>query len=342
MKKLIKPIAEWVNTFIGFFKSSEMSLSSIAVAYYLLLSLFPMLLIIGNALPFFKINVDTVLDFLSANVPEQLYDGLAPVVENILSNPNTSLLWVSILAGLWTFSKALSALQMSMNKAYEVSEHRDFILSRLIGMISDLAIFLFLYFSIALSTFGQIILQQVHRSFHFNDQLYQTLHSMTLPAVSLATFLSLVLLYYLLPNVKIRKIRYALPGAVFSTIILVFFMNFIAQLVNLSLRQLNDFKLIGSLLIFALMIWFIFISRVLIIGSILNATFQRMREGEFETRRGEIVKFIKDHKKETDATAIEQLNGAETNPHENTDGHKISEFIVYKLEKFASDKNDEK
>lgn len=294
IKKSIAPVLQWVNTFISFFKSSEMSLSSIAVAYYLLLSLFPMLLIIGNALPFFHIDGSTVLDFLESNLPNQLYKGIAPVIENVLSSPSTSLLWVSIIAGLWTFSRALSALQMAMNKSYEVSEHRDFILSRIIGMLSGLAIFLCLYFSIAISTFGQIILAQVHQLLPFNDDLYRTLHSMTLPAVGLATFLSLALLYYLLPNVRIKKIRYILPGSIFSTLVLVLFMNIIAQYVNFSLRQLNDFKLIGSLLIFALMIWFIFIARILIIGAILNATYQNKKEGQFETRRGEIVTLIKD------------------------------------------------
>ncbi|MFC4651434.1 YihY/virulence factor BrkB family protein [Lactococcus nasutitermitis] len=298
MKKLLKILGDLFSTFLSFFKSSEMSLSSIAVAYYLLLSLFPVLLIVGNALPFFHINVTTILHFLNENFPEQLYDGLAPVIRNILSNPNTSLLWISIIAGLWTFSRALSSLQMAMNKAYEVNKHRDFIVSRVIGLISGLAIFLFLYFSIALSTFGQVILEHVHRIFDFNDGLYRTLHSMTLPAVGLATFLSLMLLYFILPNVRIRKLRYTMPGTIFSTFVLVFLTNLVAKYVNFALNQLHDLKLIGSLVIFALMIWFIFIARVLIIGAILNATYQRIRVGQFETRRGELVEFIKDIRKQ--------------------------------------------
>ncbi|WP_252899238.1 hypothetical protein [Lactococcus fujiensis] len=56
--------------------------------------------------------------------------------------------------------------------------------------------------------------------------------------------------------------------------------------------------MIGSLVIFALMIWFIFIARILITGSILNATYQSMREGKIETRRGEIVEIIKDIRKD--------------------------------------------
>ena len=297
MKNFFKAFGEWFNTFLVFFKSSEMSLSSIGVAYYLLLSLFPMLLIIGNALPFFHINVSTVLHFLEDNFPEQIYTVIGPVVKNILSNPNSSLLWISILVGLWTFSRSLSALQMAMNKAYEVSNHRDFIVSRVIGMISGLAIFLFLYAAIALSTFGQIILVHIHLWIPFNDSLYQTLHNMTLPTVSIATFLSLMLLYFLLPNVKIRRLRYTMPGTLFSTFVLVFLVNLIAKYVNFALNSLTDFKLIGTLAVFALMIWFIFIARVLIIGAVLNATYQRIRTGSFQTRRGEIVEFIKEIRK---------------------------------------------
>lgn len=46
-----------------FFKSSEMSLSSIAVAYYLLLAIFPLGLIVGNILPFLHINTTALLSF---------------------------------------------------------------------------------------------------------------------------------------------------------------------------------------------------------------------------------------------------------------------------------------
>ncbi len=176
-----------------------------------------------------------------------------------------------------------------MNKAYEVFNHRDFIVSRIIGLAAGFAILLFLYFSIVLSTFGQLILEQVHRLFPFDDHLYRTLHNMTLPAIAVATFLSLMMLYFILPNVKIRKLRYTMPGTIFSTFVLVFLTNWIAKYVSFALQRLDDLKLIGSLVVFALMIWFIFIARVLIIGAILNAVYQKTKVGKIETRRGEIV-----------------------------------------------------
>lgn len=297
MKKILSKASELTSTFMMFFKSSEMSLSSIAVAYYLLLAIFPLVLIVGNLLPFLQIDPAGLLHFLNANLPEQLYDGVEPVIRSLLGQRNTGLLSVSVIAGLWTFSRALSALQMSMNKAYEVFEHRNFIISRIIGLVSGFAILLFLYFAIVLSTFGQFILSSVHRLFPFDKNLYNTLHNMTLPTVAVAIFLSLMMLYFILPNVKIKKLRYTMPGTIFSTFVLVFLTNWVAKYVSFALSRLDDLKLIGSLVVFALMIWFIFIARVLIIGAILNAVYQKTKLGNIETRRGEIVEFIKDIRK---------------------------------------------
>ncbi|MFK5219987.1 YhjD/YihY/BrkB family envelope integrity protein, partial [Lactococcus cremoris] len=81
--------------------------------------------------PFLHINTTALLSFLSEQLPSDVYKGIEPVINNLLNQRNTGLLSLSVLAGFWTFSRALSALQMSMNKAYEVFNHRDFIVSRI-------------------------------------------------------------------------------------------------------------------------------------------------------------------------------------------------------------------
>ncbi|MDR0297083.1 MAG: YihY/virulence factor BrkB family protein [Streptococcaceae bacterium] len=292
MKKLWRRIASPVLTFIDLFKSAEMTLSSIAVAYYLLLSLFPLLLIVGNALPYLHINANSVLAFLSAHVPEQIYDAISGVVKSLLTQPNTSLLSLSVIVGLWTFSRALSMLQMAMNKAYGVYAHRDFIVSRILGLLSGLVVLLILYFSVILATVGVQILKAMQRVVHMNLALYDALNHIGLPAAALASILALMFLYFILPNVRIKKIRYVLPGTLFSTFVLVFLTNLFAIYLTEALRGLHDFKIVGTIAIFALMIWFIFIARVLILGAVMNATYQRRRTGKIETRRGEIVEII--------------------------------------------------
>ena len=180
-----------------------MNLSSIAVAYYLLLSLFPVLMIVGNILPFLHLDTAMILEFLQDNLPHQLYATVANIVENILSNPSKGLLSVSVLTGFWTFSKAMTSLQMAMNKAYEVSHHRDFLVSQFFSILASFAIIVFLFAAVLLSTFGQTVLAKIYKYIKFDPQLYATLHNMTIPAVTITVFCALALLYFIMPNVKI-------------------------------------------------------------------------------------------------------------------------------------------
>ena len=48
---------------------SEMSTTSVVVAYYLLLSLFPLIIAFGNILPFLHIDQETVLTYLREVIP---------------------------------------------------------------------------------------------------------------------------------------------------------------------------------------------------------------------------------------------------------------------------------
>ena len=53
-----------------------------------------------------------------------------------------------------------------------------------------------------------------------------------------------------------------------------------------------DLKTLGSVVIFVLMLWFIFLAHILIQGAILNATYQELRQGKLESRRGDVMSII--------------------------------------------------
>ncbi|GAB2024082.1 YihY/virulence factor BrkB family protein [Lactovum odontotermitis] len=277
-----------------------MGLSSIAVAYYLLLSIFPMLLIVANVLPYLKINVSEVLEFMQKNLPKEFYSMTAGYVKQYLSTPNSALFAVAIILALWTFSKSMSALEMAMNKAYGVTKHRDVIISRIFGITGGLIIMILLYLAVAISTFGQTVLTQIYQRYQFNTTVYNFLENSTLPIVAFVTFVVLMILYSLMPNIRIKKLRYIMPGTLFSLFVLVFLTSFVGQYVAHFVDSWQDFRLVSSIVIFAVMIWFIFISRVLILGAMLNATYQRRKEGQIETRRGDIIELIKDLRKDED------------------------------------------
>ena len=64
---------------------SEMSTTSVVVAYYLLLSLFPLIIAFGNILPFLHIDQETVLTYLREVIPETVYTPLMAIMNKTIT-----------------------------------------------------------------------------------------------------------------------------------------------------------------------------------------------------------------------------------------------------------------
>ena len=97
-----------------------MGTTSVVVAYYLLLSLFPLMIALGNLLPYLSIDPNTVLSYVQELIPSQIYDFIGPAIENLLTTSSGGLLSISALAALWSASQSINALQIAMNKAFGV------------------------------------------------------------------------------------------------------------------------------------------------------------------------------------------------------------------------------
>ncbi|WP_288264144.1 YhjD/YihY/BrkB family envelope integrity protein, partial [uncultured Streptococcus sp.] len=102
----------------------------------------------------------------------------------------------------------------------------------------------------------------------------------------------LMLLYFILPNVKIKRLRYILPGTIFTSVVIVFLNNLFSSYILRTFERMVDIKTFGSVVIFVLMLWFIFLAHILILGAIFNATYQEVRQGKMESRRGDLLSIL--------------------------------------------------
>ncbi len=114
-----------LQLYLRHYRSAEIDISSIAVAYYLILTVFPLIVIAANVFPYLNIDTTDLLKFMNEHLPKQFYAPAANVVQDIFSTPSGQLLGVASLTGFWTMIKSLSSLQKAINKVYGASEHRD-------------------------------------------------------------------------------------------------------------------------------------------------------------------------------------------------------------------------
>lgn len=284
-----KPLIKALQTH---YQSAEVDMSSIAVAYYLLLTLFPLLVLVANIFPYLHIDTADLLRFLQEHLPADFYSIVSDLVETIFNRPATGLVWLSLVTGLWTMSKGLVFLQKAFNKAYAMEEQRDFLIGRLMGGLSGMVLIAFLALAVLLSTFGRTFLTLLQNQLGLSDDLYRLLLNLLQPAVALVFVLALGVLYLLLPNVRIRKWHYVLPGSLFTSLSLVVVASFFGTYVNRTIQNMENLRVLGSVAIFALMLWFIFFAKVLIIGAVLNASYQSLHEVAFDPRRGKVTELL--------------------------------------------------
>lgn len=235
-KELIdKPL---LKAFLHYYQASDSELTSVAVAYYWLISIFPLLLVVVNILPYFQIPVGEFLGFMKDVLPPSLYEGVEKIAREVLTQPSTGLLSFSVLSALLSFSKSMNFLQKAFNKAYGVEKSRGLISHQMLSL---------------LVSFGLQLL-----------------------------FAILVMLYYFLPNLSNRKISYTLPGSAFVLLVILGLLTLFSSYLNYYVHHLVDVRILGSVLLVVMMFWFILIAKIVILGAVINASMQSLKDPVFK------------------------------------------------------------
>ena len=278
-KELIdKPL---LKAFLHYYQASDSELTSVAVAYYWLISIFPLLLVVVNILPYFQIPVSNFLKVVNEFLPDTMYDVVAKIITEVLTQPSTGLLSFAVLSALWTFSKSMNYLQKAFNKAYGVAKSRGLIYQQLMSLLVSFGLQILFACALFLSVFGRILLDFLKNYWQSDNPIFVYLEDLTGPLVFTLIFAILVMFYYFLPNVKVRRIRYVLPGSVFVLLTLVLILNIFSASVNHYINNLVEVRFASSIIFVVTMFWFILLAKILIIGAVINASVQSLKDLNF-------------------------------------------------------------
>lgn len=88
-----KDFMRFIETTQKRMNDSEIGTTSVVVAYYLLLSLFPLIIAFGNVLPFLNIDPNTVLTYVREVMPETIYQFIGPAIKDLLTQSSGGLLF---------------------------------------------------------------------------------------------------------------------------------------------------------------------------------------------------------------------------------------------------------
>lgn len=284
MKKLWIQLTErpLIKAFLHFYKESDSELTSVAVAYYWLISIFPLIMIVVNILPYFQIPISNFLIALKEFLPDSIFEVIAKIVREVLTQPSTGLLSFAVLSALWTFSKSMDFLQKAFNKAYGVAKNRGLISHQLISLLVSFGLQVLFALALFLSIFGQMLLNLLKNYWQSESILFDYLQDFTGPLIYILLFAILVMLYYFLPNMKVTSIRYILPGSIFVLVALMLFLNIFSTSINTYVNHLVDVRFFSSIIVVVIMFWFILIAKILILGAVINASVLSLKDPRYK------------------------------------------------------------
>ena len=287
MKKLWKQLTNrpLLKAFLHYYHVSDIELTSVAVAYYWLISLFPLLMIAVNILPYFQIPISNFLLTLKELLPDTIYDVVAKIAREVLTQPSAGLLSFAVISALWTFSKSMNFLQKAFNKAYGIAKNRGIISHQLMSLLVSLGLQILFALALFLSMFGHMLLDLLKNYWKSESSLFAYLQDFTGPLIYALLFAILIMLYYFLPNVKVGRIRYVLPGSLFVFVTLISLLTIFSAYFNNYVNYLVDVRFFSSIIVVVMMFWFIIIAKILIIGAVINASVQSLKDPNFKAKQ---------------------------------------------------------
>lgn len=209
-----KPVV-WVRRILAWLKPMRISLHAAYTGFFLVLSVFPILVVLFCLLGYTSLGLEEVMELVSGVLP----DALEPLAEQILQgayeHTSAPVLSLSVLTALWSAGRGMRGLLMGLNSVYGLQENRSYFVTRSLGAIYTLLFLVVLVLTLVLHVFGNLVL----------DYLRMTTNPFwmfVMDVIDLRFFLLLVLqtllfatMYAVLPNRR-NRVRDSWPGAVLT------------------------------------------------------------------------------------------------------------------------------
>lgn len=253
----------------------QIPLYSANAAFYILLSVFPALILVVGLLPVVGYSESDLLSSLHGLVPTVL----EPVIENILNDMSKSstgaLLSLTAIIAVWSSSGGVYCIQVGLNAVHRVRESRGYFFRRLLCMGYMLLLIAALMLTLILHGFGQEIADWCARGTVPILRLFVRL--LQFRGLILASMLTALFsaIYCVFPNRK-QSLRACLPGAFAAALGWLVF----THLFSFYVRYSNSYSLFcGSLSAIAFgMLWLFVCICILFYGALFNLWLEKKRE----------------------------------------------------------------
>ena len=235
--------------------------------FFIILSLFPALVLILSLLRYTGLEVSALMEVLGPVIPAALRSTAWDLMKSTYENSSGVMVGLSALTALWSASRGIYGLLTGLNAVYGVSEDRGYFHIRFLSVAYTFAFLLVLMLTLVLHVFGTTLVKLLGK---WDAPFLQ----FVLEVVDLRFFLLLfvqtllfTVMFMVLPN-GLYPFRKSLPGALLASIGWLVFSDVFSRYVEYFPRYANIY---GSVYAIALsMLWLYCCLSIVFYGGALN------------------------------------------------------------------------
>ncbi len=254
-----------IREFFKNMKSENLSAYASSTAFFIFVSLVPMLLLICAIIPFTPLTKENLIRILSDVVPMRMEGMVENIIENVYVR-SAGVLSAAVVLTMWSAGKGVLAVITGLNAVNDVEEERNYFVVRIFASFYTLIMLLLVLVSMIILVFGNQLVRMLIAGSPRLRVLFSFLLNFRFLFVWVLLTLIFAAFYAYLPNKKL-SFRAQLPGASFAAVIWSIF----SWCFSLYVSRGNGFNIYGSLsIIVVLLLWMYFCFYIIFIGAYIN------------------------------------------------------------------------
>lgn len=157
-------IRELWRRIMGFLGPMEISLHGAYTTFYIILSVFPVLVILFAILGHTAYGLEEFVQILRQFVPEAFLPMVMRILEGAYEHSSGTVLSLSVLTALWSASRGILGLLRGLNAVFGLQEDRSYLRTRGLCMVYTFLFLLVLVLTLVIHVFGTALLDHLRMS----------------------------------------------------------------------------------------------------------------------------------------------------------------------------------
>ena len=248
-------------------KQMHIPLYAAYAGYFIVLAVFPALVLLLSVLRYTGLEVESLIDLVSDFLPGAMLDSAESLIYSTYRNSSGAMVGVSAIVALWSASRGIYGLLTGLNAVYGVSENRGYLYTRSISVVYTFVFLLILLLTLVLHVFGSSIIGLMKLVDNPVVIFLTDLIDLRFFLLLFLQSLIFTLMFMTLPNKRNRFLS-SLPGGVLSSLGWLVF----SDIYSIYVENFNRYSTIyGSVYAVAItMLWLYCCLSILFYGGALN------------------------------------------------------------------------